>query len=84
MLGLVLVSTIAYPNYAEAYSSGELYSLLIAVFPLWSIVSSYVGVRALFQVSEWKARVWFLVLPAGLYLAAIAALVAALVTIPQP
>jgi hypothetical protein len=35
----------------------------------WSVLVSYRGVRAAFTVSAWKARVWFLIVPAVYFLA---------------
>jgi len=65
---LPLAWTLIYPNYAVAYSAGDLFSALFLIFPFWSLIASYVGARTVFEVSRWKARVWFLLLPALFYL----------------
>jgi hypothetical protein len=68
-VAFVLLQTLLYPNYAAAYASDEGFSLLLLVFPFWSISTSYIGVTTLFDVSIWKARVWFVFLPLLAYLA---------------
>jgi hypothetical protein len=60
---LVLVSTLLYENYLQAYSSDSLYPSLLIVFPFWSIITSYKGVHTLFKVSTWMSLIWFLILP---------------------
>jgi len=67
-VALAVAMTMAYPNYAQAYSSDEPYTLLLLVFPFWSVITSYAGVRTLFQVSRWKARIWFVILPCLFYI----------------
>lgn len=66
-VALALVQTVLYPHYAAAYASEDWYSVALAlpvlIFPYWSIVTSYVGVRTLFQVTKWKALLWFAALP---------------------
>jgi hypothetical protein len=67
---VALGQTMAFPDYAAAWQSDEVYSLGLLIFPFWSIAASYIGVRSVFNVSAWKARIWFLILPACVYLAA--------------
>ena len=50
-----------------AYASDEMYSMVTLVFPFWSLVTSYIGVRSLFDVIKWRALLWFLILPGILY-----------------
>jgi hypothetical protein len=63
-----LAETAAFGNAIEAYQSESLWPLLTIVFLFWSLATSYSGVTTLFEVSRWKARMWFLILPAILYL----------------
>ena len=67
-VALTLGYTMAYANYAQAYAAEEFYSLLMLVFPFWSLVTSYIGTRTMFAVSRWKARIWFVILPGALYI----------------
>lgn len=64
---LAIGKTVAYPSYAVAYAADEWFSVGFLLFPFWSIVTSYVGVRTLFAVARWKAITWFIVLPAMAY-----------------
>ena len=54
-----------YENYTLAFNSDETWSLLILIFPFWSLIT---GIRTTFEVSRWKARTWFIILPALLYI----------------
>ena len=64
---LAIGKTVAYPSYAVAYAADEWFSVGFVLFPFWSIVTSYIGVRTLFAVVRWKAITWFIVLPAMVY-----------------
>jgi len=52
-----LVQTFLYPDYATAYVAEEWFSLVLLVFPFWSIATSYTGVTTLFPVVRRKAVV---------------------------
>jgi hypothetical protein len=71
VVALSVMWTILYANYAQVYSSDEIYSALVLIFPFWSLIPSYIGARTLFEVSRWKARLWFVVLPGLFYFGAI-------------
>ncbi|RME02034.1 MAG: hypothetical protein D6814_00370 [Calditrichaeota bacterium] len=77
-VALALAWTLVYPNYAQAYSAGDLFSALIVIFPFWSLIASYAGARTVFDASRWKARVWFVLLPALFYLVVMGVLAALL------
>lgn len=70
------IYTLVYRSYAAAYASDELYSLALMIFPFWSVVVSYRGVRSLFEVGAWRSRIWFLILPLAVYVIAFGALAA--------
>ena len=70
------ISTAVFSSYAEAFDADESYSLVLLVFPFWSAVASYSGVRAVFGASGWKPRLWFLILPCVFYLVAFGAFAA--------
>lgn len=57
-----------YDSYTQAFNSEEIYSLVLVIFPFWSLITSYIGIRVHFEVSRWRARTWFIILPALLYL----------------
>ena len=63
-----LIQTAMYDNYFQSYNSGDLWPVLILIFPFWSLITSYTGIRTTFTVSKWKARTWFIILPGLLYL----------------
>lgn len=68
------IQTFLYANYREAWQADELWSTSILVFVFWSCWTSYVGATTVFSLSRTKARVWFLILPAVLYLFAVGAI----------
>jgi hypothetical protein len=67
MVALALIQMLMYGTYVEAYASDQPYTVLMLIFPFWSLISSYAGVRTMFQVSRWKARLWFIVFPGLIY-----------------
>ncbi|MEE9294337.1 MAG: hypothetical protein V3W34_05135 [Phycisphaerae bacterium] len=80
------IDTVRYamPLYCEI---GESWSWAIwLVFPLWSIYASYRGVRTLFNVRLWPARLWFAILPTAFFGSIIvgATVAAALTGGPEP
>ena len=76
VVAFTMIQTLAYPTYAEAYASEDPAAFLLLVFLLWSLISNYIGVRTLFSVSRWKARLWFVILPGSLYVVALGVLAA--------
>jgi len=65
---LLIGQTLMFSNYGEAWASEELLSVVLIVFPFWSVYASYRGVRTRFEVSKWRGRTWFLFLPALVYM----------------
>jgi hypothetical protein len=55
--------------------------LVVVVCLFWSVLCSYRGVRTLFVVSPWLARLWFLILPTLVYGIAMAGMYAAVVSL---
>jgi hypothetical protein len=68
---IVLVATAFFRDYAEYWASDELWSSVGAVFPFWSCVASYKGATTVFELSQSRARLWFLVLPILVYVLAV-------------
>lgn len=66
LMGILL--TLLFDNYGAYWSSEEIWSSLLIVFPFWSVVVSYKGVMATFDVRPGKAQLWFLWLPIGLFI----------------
>jgi hypothetical protein len=64
------VANVAYASYGEAFHADEAWSLVLLIFPFWSMAASYTGVRTVFGVSGWLPRLWFVVLPAVFYILA--------------
>lgn len=71
-LCLTAYYTAYFPNYLATWQSDELWSLLIIVpavfFSCWV---SFVAATTSFAVSNWKAMLWFLVLPIGFCMVAL-------------
>ena len=61
------VKTSAYDSPAAMHAGGELWSLALVVFLFWSVWTSYVGVRTIFNPRPTVTRVWFLILPGLVY-----------------
>jgi hypothetical protein len=65
---LALAQTAQYANYDEAIQAGDFWSLSIVVFAFWSCWTSYVAATTAFSISKARARLWFLGLPALVYI----------------
>lgn len=73
-----LYETIKYPTPSAADQAASLWYAALLIFPFWALLTSYVGVRTVFQTSRVRTMGWFVLAPATLYgigLAAIAFLV---------
>lgn len=67
MLLYTAVLPFFYPDYRTAYVEETGWSLLLVAFVVWSVIVSYHGVLASFEVVRWRARLWFLILPLAVY-----------------
>ncbi|MEO1395324.1 MAG: hypothetical protein AAFV90_20675 [Cyanobacteria bacterium J06634_5] len=67
-LAFVMWWTLLYENYLVAYAQDFVLAVVLFAFSFWELFSAYRGVRTLFSVDRWRARLWFIVLPALLYL----------------
>lgn len=70
---VLAVSVIRFDNYAaEFYSAGDIYSLPLYLLPLltliWSIIISFIGVKAKFRLQGFAPILWFLILPLLFYI----------------
>ncbi len=65
---LAIVQTLLFANFHEAWQGSEFLALPIIGFAIWSCWTSYVAARTAFPVIPQRAKVWFLVLPAGAYI----------------
>jgi hypothetical protein len=63
----LVVATLAYPSYLAYWEADEVWSSVLLLFPFWACVVSYRGVTSVFQLSKWKARIWFFILPVLVY-----------------
>jgi len=70
LTGIVATAMYATPGDAEYATSWA--DVVFLLLPFYSVFVSYRGVRTLFDVTRWKARLWFLVLPVAVYGVAIA------------
>lgn len=73
---MVLAFTAIYPSYIAAYNADEYVSTFLILFVFWSVAVSYIGVTTTFEVTKWKARTWFLILPIVFYVLVLGVLVA--------
>jgi hypothetical protein len=70
----------ATPQAAEESTGwGEMVVLLVALF--WSYYVSYRGTRTVFQAAPWRARLWFVILPAGLQVAVLGAVIIGIIVL---
>ncbi|GEM_PF-1533622 len=56
--------TVMLPNYRYVLVQGRRSFIVLFIFQCWSLVTSYIGASTLFDLQRWKARIWFLALPA--------------------
>ena len=76
-VALIALRTVKYATPQEATDLspfGPDLCVLACVF--WSVYVSYRGVRTVFSVVRWKARIWFLILPTAFYLVLLGAFAA--------
>ena len=66
---LLLVQTVQYSNYLEAYDTGTIATLLVVALLYWSVIVSYQAATTRFKLTRSKARFWFLILPLVFYTA---------------
>ncbi|MEM7125815.1 MAG: YIP1 family protein [Chloroflexota bacterium] len=74
---VAVIHSFVYANYYESWVSDSLWEALLLVFPFWALVVSYIGVRTVFPVTIWKARLWFLIVPCLLYTVGLVLLIVA-------
>jgi hypothetical protein len=67
-LAYAAIATGLYDSYSGAWQAEESWSLLLLIFPFWSVIVSYRGIRASFSVMTPRARLWFLILPLVAYI----------------
>ena len=67
-LAFVMWWTLIYENYLTAYAQDFFLTVVLFSLSFWELFSAYRGVRTLFPVDKWRARLWFIILPALLYL----------------
>jgi hypothetical protein len=64
---ITLIQTVAYPDFRSAWAAEDLIaylgSVVVVAALVWSVVVSYLGVVTKFNVTRWKARLWFLIFP---------------------
>ena len=65
---IVLVQTLLFANYQEAWQADEVWSSSILVFVFWSCWTSYAAATTVFPVVKRKAMLWFLILPVLFYI----------------
>jgi hypothetical protein len=64
---IYLILTASFKSYAEAIEEGIVFYLPMIGFLFYSIFTSYFGAREVFNVSKWKGRLWFIILPGFFY-----------------
>ena len=66
-VALAAVSSFSYPTPLATEEADSWWGSVVIACLFWSVLCSYRGVRTLFAVSTWRARLWFLVLPSLVY-----------------
>lgn len=72
LIGYTFVQTLAYRNPSQAYYAEDWFnwiSILLLIFPFWTLFTAFTGVRSQFEVSTRKALFWFVGLQGGIYIA---------------
>lgn len=69
-----VIDTFRFEDYVESWNHESLLPLVLLVFPFWSFVVSYRGVRTVFGVRRGPALWWFLIAPSLMFLLAVGAL----------
>jgi hypothetical protein len=59
--------TATYASPLAAWRGDDWGGFLVMIALFWSVFVSYRGVRTVFHVSPWRARIWFGLLPAAVY-----------------
>lgn len=65
---LLLFWTVRYESYLAAYDQEIFGSILIVCLVFWELFVAYCAVRTVFSVDRWRARFWFIISPAIVYL----------------
>lgn len=68
VMALTIGYTVLFSSYTTAYYADEYWSVFLLIFPFWSCLTSYAGVRSALALEGKKVVVWFLVLPILFYL----------------
>lgn len=83
-----VVDSFRFRDYQESWNNESMIPLLLLVFPFWSFVVSYRGVRTVFDAHRGPALWWFVIAPAIIFLFVVGALSAimmgAIPTTPSP
>ena len=69
-----LVDTFRFGTYQESWDHESLVPLVLLVFPFWSFIVSYRGIRTVFEVRRAPALWWFVIAPSLLFLIAVGVL----------
>lgn len=62
------IQTAMYPSYLAAWQSDSAFGFSILIFLFWSVIVSWRGVLAVFNVRRARALFWFAALPTCVYL----------------
>ncbi|MEM6451177.1 MAG: hypothetical protein AAF703_12770 [Cyanobacteria bacterium P01_D01_bin.105] len=81
-LVFVLWWMLLYENYLAAYAQDVVLTAVLFALSFWELFVAYRGIRKLFSVDRWRARLWFVILPALMYLTTFG-LVAAIFVLSQ-
>jgi hypothetical protein len=73
---VTIIQTFVFSNYYEAWVADESWSSVAIIFIFWSCITSYIAASTLFNLTKWKARLWFLILPISIYCIAFGAIAA--------
>ena len=63
----VIGETTVHRSYADAWGKQGNWIFGYYITTFWSVLASYVGIRANFRVSAQRAAIWFLLVPAVFY-----------------
>lgn len=63
----MLTNTLVYSSLSDYTNAAEYGSVVMLIFPFWSLFTGFCGVTHVFSVEKAKALWWFIILPGLFY-----------------
>ena len=79
-----VIDTFRFRDYQESWNHESLVPVLLLIFPFWSFVVSYRGLRTAFEVRRGPALWWFVIAPSLMFMVALGLFGAIAAGVMQP